>query len=77
MAGPPDPSLIPAVPSQAAQDLAHTMVSVVIALNVIAFFVWVARLYTRFFPVFRFGSADYVISASYVSLSVCASLTAI
>ena len=65
--GPPDPSLIPAIPSAEAYELAKTMKGVTIALNVLCFMFFVGRLWTRNFPVHRMGADDYVISGAYVS----------
>lgn len=66
-AGPPDPSMIPAIPSAAAYELAQTMKGVAIGLNILCFLLFVGRLWTRNFPVHRMGADDYVISGAYVS----------
>ncbi|KAF2105784.1 hypothetical protein BDV96DRAFT_508906 [Lophiotrema nucula] len=68
--GPPDPHLIPAIPSAAAIDNARAMVGVTISLNIIAFLLWTGRIWTRTHPVFRLGADDYVISAAYVLVVV-------
>jgi len=63
--GPPDPSLIPAPPTDAANSLAHSFVAVAITLNIISFLLFSGRLWTRAFPVFHMGWDDYVICAAW------------
>ncbi|KAK4654003.1 hypothetical protein QC762_400290 [Podospora pseudocomata] len=65
-AGPPDPSLIPSVPTDAANTAAHSFTAAAVTLNIISFILFSARLWTRSFPVFHMGWDDYVISAAWV-----------
>lgn len=67
-AGPPNPALIPAPPTQAAQDLAQTFVGVIIGLNVVSFLLFGGRIWTRTMPVYRLGWDDYITSIAYVSI---------
>ncbi|KAK0702469.1 hypothetical protein B0T21DRAFT_353577 [Apiosordaria backusii] len=64
--GPPDPSLIPSVPTEAANSVAHSFAAAAVTLNVISFILFSARLYTRTFPVFHMGWDDYAISAAWI-----------
>ncbi|KAK4183200.1 hypothetical protein QBC35DRAFT_121378 [Podospora australis] len=64
-AGPPDPRMIPSVPTEAANALAHSFTAAAVALNVISFLLFSGRIYTRAFPVFHMGWDDYVIGAAW------------
>ena len=69
--GPPpgfalDPNFIPSPPTPGAEQLAYNFAGVAIALNVISFLLFVSRICTRSFPVFRMGWDDYIISAAWV-----------
>ncbi|KAF2875959.1 hypothetical protein BDV95DRAFT_591365 [Massariosphaeria phaeospora] len=70
MAAMPDLSLIPSPPSPAAQANARAFAGVVISLDIIATLVFAGRLWTRFFPVYRMRSDDYVILVGYVLIMV-------
>ncbi|KAF2186392.1 hypothetical protein K469DRAFT_573323 [Zopfia rhizophila CBS 207.26] len=72
--GLPNPSLIPAPPSQGAQDLAHAFASIAITLNVVSFVGFSGRIYTRSFPVFRLGWDDYIATAAFVFVIVDSTL---
>ncbi|KAK0669830.1 hypothetical protein QBC41DRAFT_318941 [Cercophora samala] len=65
-AGPPDPSLIPSPPTDAANKAAHTFTAAAVTLNVICFVLFSARMWTKSFPVFHMGWDDYVIIAAWV-----------
>lgn len=66
MATIPDPHLIPAIPTESAIASARAFAGVAITLNIIAFFTFGGRIWTRCFPVFRLAMDDYVISIGYV-----------
>ncbi|KAF2469199.1 uncharacterized protein BDR25DRAFT_372414 [Lindgomyces ingoldianus] len=68
--GPPDPSLIPSPPTEAAVELAHAFAGIAITLNIISFMVFGGRIWTRCFPVLRLGWDDYIISVAYVLVLV-------
>jgi hypothetical protein len=65
--GPPDPSMIPLLLTDAALYYAHNFAGVGIALNILAFLVFSGRIWTRSYPVFRMGLDDYFMIAAYVS----------
>ncbi|KAF2010627.1 hypothetical protein BU24DRAFT_427741 [Aaosphaeria arxii CBS 175.79] len=69
-AGPPDASMIPSIPSQAAQDTAQAFVGVAISLNVLAFLVLVGRMWTRSFPIYRVQPEDWIICGTWVLIVV-------
>ncbi|KXX82694.1 hypothetical protein MMYC01_200848 [Madurella mycetomatis] len=64
--GPPDPSLIPSPPTDAAKQVAHAFAGISVTLNVISFLVFGGRIWTRSVPVFRLAWDDYAISVAYV-----------
>ncbi|KAF2265526.1 hypothetical protein CC78DRAFT_532411 [Lojkania enalia] len=61
----PDPALVPAPASEGAQLVARAFAGVSISLNVVVLGLFLARLYTRTFPIFRLGWDDYLISVAY------------
>ena len=63
-----DPNLIPSPPTSGALHDSIAFAGVAIALNIIAFIVICARMYTRSYPVFRMTADDYVIFIAWVRL---------
>ncbi|CAO2649944.1 Nn.00g012360.m01.CDS01 [Neocucurbitaria sp. VM-36] len=67
---PPDPSLIPAFPSAAAQSNARSFAGVALALHGVAIMAFGARMWSRCFPVFRMHLDDYVCAVAYILVVV-------
>jgi len=65
--GPPDPSFIPAPPTELAKSVAYAFAGTAVTLNVISFLVFGGRIYARSLPVFRLAWDDYTIIVAYVS----------
>jgi hypothetical protein len=66
MEGPPDPRIIPSIPSKNAQQNAHAFVGATIALHALAFVVFAGRIWSRSNPVLRMYLDDYVCIVAYV-----------
>lgn len=66
VAAAPDPSLIPAFPSAAAQSSARTFAGTALALHGLAVMVFVGRMWSRCFPVYRMLVDDYICAVAYV-----------
>jgi len=67
MMGPPDPSMIPLLLTDAALSYSNAFAGVGITLSVIAFIVFFGRMWTRSVPHFRLGIDDYFMIIAYVS----------
>jgi hypothetical protein len=65
---PPDPHLIPAFPSEAAQNTARASAGTTLALHGLALLVFGARMWSRWYPVYRMQLDDYACVMAYVSL---------
>ena len=65
--GPPDPKLIPDIPSDLSMRYAHAFAGLAVALSIIGTLVFGGRMYTRFFPVYRMQADDWVCMVAYVS----------
>ncbi|KAF2655007.1 hypothetical protein K491DRAFT_704878 [Lophiostoma macrostomum CBS 122681] len=65
-----DANLIPSPPTAGAVHDAQSFAAVAITLNIIAFFVFAGRIYTRCYPVFRLSIDDYVIAVAYILVLV-------
>jgi hypothetical protein len=61
-------SMIPAVPSDTAVYYARTFAGVAIALNVLATLVFIGRMWTRSYPLYRMQIDDYIIAVAWVRL---------
>lgn len=60
-------SMIPAIPSDKAMGWAHAFAGVVITLNVIATLIFIGRMWTRSYPVYRMQIDDWIIAVAWVS----------
>ncbi|KAH7347103.1 hypothetical protein BKA66DRAFT_614405 [Pyrenochaeta sp. MPI-SDFR-AT-0127] len=69
-----DPSTIPAFPSQATQDNARSFSRTALALHGVALVVFVGRMWSRCFPVFRLHKDDYVCIVAYILVAVNSSM---
>ncbi|KAK0701397.1 hypothetical protein B0T21DRAFT_379096 [Apiosordaria backusii] len=68
LAGPFDPNMIPSPPTPAAERSAYAFAGAALALNIISFLLFSARIATRTIPVFQMGCDDWIICAAYAFL---------
>ncbi|PSN65180.1 hypothetical protein BS50DRAFT_575245 [Corynespora cassiicola Philippines] len=68
--GPPDPKLIPDIPSDLSMRYAHAFAGLAVALSIIGTLVFGGRMYTRFFPVYRMQADDWVCMVAYALVIV-------